>query len=56
MFFSVSNKITRMKTIEIERTISGISNKEKITDPYIVVLYNTVQSITNATGYLKIPL
>lgn len=56
MLFSISNKITGMKAIEIQLTISGISNKEKMADPYIFVLYNTVQSITSAIGYLKIPL
>lgn len=45
-----------MKEVEIQLTILGIFNKEKITDPYIVVVYNTVQSITSAIGYLKKPL
>lgn len=35
MLFGVSDKIIGMKAIEIQLTISGISNKEKTTGLYI---------------------
>lgn len=55
MLFSTSSKITGMKEVEIQLTILEIFNKENITNPYMVVVYNRVQSITSAIGYLKIP-
>lgn len=56
MLFSISDKIMGMKAVEIQLTILGMFNKEKSTYPYVVVVYNTVQSIASATEYLKIPL
>lgn len=56
MLFSTSSKITGMKEVEIQLTILEIFNKENISNPYMVVVYNRVQSITSAIGYLKIPL
>lgn len=48
--------MTGMKEVEIQLIVLGIFNKEKITNPYMVVVYNTVQSFTSAIEYLKITL